>query len=275
MPGSNARALEKAKVLPADGLILDLEDATAPDKKVEAREQVCAAVSAGGYGKRELIIRINGLDTEWGSSDARAAAEVPCDAILLPKVETKAQISDLVSLMSGADARTKIWCMIETPLGVLNAKEIANAHPLVSCFVMGTSDLTKDLRAQHTSMRLPMLTSLGMCLLAARAYDLAILDGVYLDLDDAEGFRASCVQGLELGFDGKTLIHPKQVEPCNQVFAPSPEAVEHAQRVIAAYEAAVAEGKNVVLVDGKLVENLHAEMARRLVAFAAAIAELS
>lgn len=275
MPGSNARALEKAKSLPADGLILDLEDATAPDKKVEARQQVCAAVKAGGYGKRELIIRVNGLDTEWGASDVRAAAEVPCDAILLPKVETKAQIADLVSLMRGADARTKIWCMIETPLGVLNAQDIASAHPLVSCFVMGTSDLTKDLHAQHTSLRLPMLTSLGMCVLAARAYDLAILDGVHLDLDDADGFRASCVQGLELGFDGKTLIHPKQIEPCNQVFAPSPEAVEHARRVIAAYEAAVAEGKNVVLVDGKLVENLHAEMARRLVDFAAAIAALS
>ena len=275
MPGSNARALEKAKSLPADGLILDLEDATAPDKKVEARDQVCAAVKAGGYGKRELIIRVNGLDTEWGADDVRAAAQVPCDAILLPKVETAAQIAELVSLMDGADPRTRIWCMIETPLGVLNAKEIASAHPWVSCFVMGTSDLTKDLHAQHTSMRLPMLTSLGICLLAARAYDLAILDGVYLDLDDADGFRGSCVQGLELGFDGKTLIHPKQVEPCNEVFAPSAEAVEHARRVIAAYEAAVAEGKNVVLVDGKLVENLHAEMARRLVEFAAAISAAS
>ncbi len=271
MPGSNARALEKAKSLPADGLILDLEDATAPDKKLEAREQVCAAVQAGGYGKRELIIRVNGLDTEWGADDVKAAAKVPCDAILLPKVETRDQIEQLVGLMAGADARTRIWCMLETPLGILNAREIASAHPLVGCFVMGTSDLTKDLHAQHTALRLPMITSLGICLLAARAYDLAILDGVYLDLNDADGFKQSCVQGLELGFDGKTLIHPKQVEPCNEVFAPSADAVEHARKVIAAYEAAVAEGKNVVLVDGKLVENLHAESARRLVALAEAI----
>lgn len=274
MPGSNARAQEKAKTLPADGLILDLKDATAPDAKASARDLVCQSAKDAGYGKKEIIIRINALDTPWGKDDLAAAAKAGPDAILLPKVERASQVTEIERLMAehGAPAKTTLWCMMETPLGVLNAKEIAGASKRLACFVMGTSDLTKDLHAQHTEMRLPMVTSLGICLLAARAFGLAILDGVYLDLNDDAGFRRSCVQGLELGFDGKTLIHPKQVEPCNDVFAPSPTEVEQARKIIAAHAQAQSEGKGVVLVDGKLIENLHVENARRLVALAEAIA---
>ncbi|MCC6216006.1 MAG: CoA ester lyase [Polyangiaceae bacterium] len=274
MPGSNARAQEKARTLPADAIILDLEDATAPDAKDAARETVCASVKAGGYGRRELVIRVNALDTPWGEADARAAAAAGPDAVLLPKVESVDQVVALERLLeaSGAPAQTSLWCMIETPLGVLNVKEIAASTRRLACLVMGTSDLVKDLHAAHTTLRLPVLTSLGLSMLAARAYGLAILDGVHLALDDDEGFRAACVQGLELGFDGKTLIHPKQVDPCNEVFSPSAAAVEHARRVIGAFEEAQAQGKGVAVLDGKLVENLHVAEARRLVALAEAIA---
>ncbi len=277
MPGSNARALDKARSLPADGLILDLEDAVAPDAKALAREQVCAAVQAGGYGNRELIIRINGLDTPWGLDDIAAAASAKPHAILLPKVETAEQVHQAVALMerNGAPndplAGTTLWCMMETPKGILHAEAIASASPRIGCLVMGTSDLVKDLNARHTPLRLPVAASLSLCLLAARAYGLAILDGVHLDLDDDAGFKAACEQGLEYGFDGKTLIHPKQVEPCNAVFAPSEAEVARAYKIIAAFEAASAEGKGVVLVDGKLIENLHVEQARRLAALAEAI----
>ena len=276
MPGSNARALEKAKSLPADGLILDLEDATAPDAKTAAREQVCNATRGGGYGSREVIIRSNGLQTPWGYDDVCAIARSGADAILLPKVESDSHIHQVEQILAeqGAPAGLAIWCMMETPLGMLNAKEIAGAGGRLAGFVMGTSDLAKDLHCHHTDMRLPMLTSLGICMLAARAYGLQILDGVYLDLNDADGFEASCEQGLELGFDGKTLIHPKQVVPCNDVFAPSDGDIEHARVIIAAYEEVLAQGKNVVLVDGKLVENLHVENAKRLVALADAIASM-
>lgn len=273
MPGSNARALEKAKSLPADGLILDLEDATAPDVKAQAREQVTEAARGGGYGKREVLIRSNGLDTEWGEADILAIGASGADALLLPKVESPAQIRAAEALLSkaGAPESLRIWCMMETPLGILNAKEIAGTGGRLAGLVMGTSDLAKDLHCHHTKERLPMLSALSQCLLAARAFGLQILDGVFLDLNDAEGFRKSCVQGLELGFDGKTLIHPKQVASCNEVFSPSKADVDHARRITEAYEAALAEGKNVVLVDGKLVENLHAQSARRLVALSDAI----
>ncbi|WP_025896920.1 HpcH/HpaI aldolase/citrate lyase family protein [Sneathiella glossodoripedis] len=276
MPGSNARAQEKAKGLSADGLILDLEDAVAPASKKEAREIVCANAASGDYGKREIIIRVNGLDTEWGRDDIIAASKAGPDAILLPKVESTAQIHEMEKLMAdaGAPDRTSIWCMMETPLGILRAEEIAGASDRIDCFVMGTSDLVKDLQAQHTSMRLPVITSLGICLLAGRAYGLTVLDGVYLDLADEEGFRASCVQGLELGFDGKTLIHPKQLDASNEVFAPSEQEVTYSRRVIEAFEEAEKEGKGVVLVDGKLVENLHVEIARAKVAMAEAIAQM-
>lgn len=273
MPGSNARALDKARSLPADGLILDLEDAVAPDAKTTARAQVCAAVQAGGYGNRELIIRINGLDTPWGVDDMAAAASAKPHAILLPKVESAEQVHQAVALMerNNAPSATMLWCMMETPKGILHAEAIASASPRVGCLVMGTSDLVKDLNARHTPLRLPVAASLSLCLLAARAYGLAILDGVHLDLDDDAGFKAACEQGLEYGFDGKTLIHPKQVEPCNAVFAPSEAEVARAHKIIAAFEAAAAEGKGVVLVDGKLIENLHVEQARRLAALADAI----
>jgi citrate lyase subunit beta/citryl-CoA lyase len=276
MPGSNARALDKAKTLPADGLILDLEDAVAPDAKAVAREQVCAAVKAGGYGGRELIIRGNGLDTPWGIDDIAAAAKAGPDAVLLPKIESADQIQRAAQLLEqhGAPATTKLWAMMETPKGILHAESIAAAHPRLTCLVMGTSDLVKDLNARHTPMRLPVAASLSLCLLAARAYGLAILDGVHLDLDDEAGFKAACEQGLDYGFDGKTLIHPKQVEPCNAVFAPSAAEVARAEKIIVAFEAATKEGKGVVLVDGKLIENLHVEQAKKLSALAAAIAKL-
>ncbi len=274
MPGANARAMEKAKTLPADGVILDLEDAVAPDAKANARQQVVAAVKGGGYGHREIIIRANGLDTPWGAEDIAAAAGVGPDAILIPKVESAEQVRRAIALMdeAGAPAATSLWCMMETPRGILRAEEVAAASPRIGCLVMGTSDLTKDLRARHTADRQPMLHALQHCLLVARAYGLAILDGVHLDLDDEAGFVKHCEQGLELGFDGKTLIHPKQVEPCNAVFAPSEAEVAMARKIVLAFRAAEAEGKGVVLVDGKLVENLHVEMAQHTVALAEAIA---
>lgn len=274
MPGANARAMEKAKTLPADGVILDLEDAVAPDAKATARAQVVAAVKGGGYGHREIIIRANGLDTPWGADDVAAACTVAPHAILIPKVESAAQVNAAIALMEkhGAPASTTLWCMMETPRGILRAEEVAAASKRIGCLVMGTSDLTKDLRARHMPDRQPMLPSLQHCLLVARAYGLAILDGVHLDLDDEAGFVAACEQGLALGFDGKTLIHPKQVEPCNKVFAPSEAEVAQARKIVTAFRAAEAEGKGVVLVDGKLVENLHVEMAQHTVALAEAIA---
>ena len=274
MPGSNGRALEKAKTLAADSLILDLEDAVAPDAKAAAREQVASAVAAGGYGGRELIIRVNGLDTPWGEDDLVAAATAAPDAVLLPKVESAEMVQVAARLLDGQAVpdHTKIWCMMETPRGILHAEEIAGASKRLGCFVMGTSDLTKDLHARHTQAREPMLTSLAICLLAARAEGLSIVDGVYLDLENAEGFEASCRQGLELGFDGKTLIHPKQIEAANRVFAPDEAEVAQSRKIIAAFAEAEAQGKAVAVVDGKLVENLHVVNARRLVALAEAIA---
>lgn len=277
MPGSNARALEKGRGLPADGLILDLEDAVAPDSKPQARTTIREALAAGGYGGRELVIRTNGLNTPWGYEDLAMAAASGADAVLLPKVESADAVRQAEAILraNGAPEEQRIWCMMETPLGILNVKEIAGATPRLGALVMGTSDLAKDLHAAHTPDRLPMLTSLGLCLLAARAYGLAILDGVHLDLNDEEGFAASCRQGRELGFDGKTLIHPKTIAACNAAFAPAEEEIAYARRIIDAHAEAAAAGKGVVLVDGKLVENLHVENARRLVALAEAIAVLN
>jgi citrate lyase subunit beta / citryl-CoA lyase len=276
MPGANARALEKGKGLACDGIIFDLEDATAPDAKEAARKQVVESVKGGGYGGRELIVRVNGLNTPWGYADLVAAATSGCHTVLLPKVGSADMVrqAEEILVASGAPADLGIGCMMETPLGILHAEEIAFASPRVTVLVMGTSDLTKDLHAQHTAMRLPMITSLGMCLLAARAAKVAILDGVHLDLADEEGFAQSCRQGAELGFDGKTLIHPKQLEAANRAFAPTEDEVAHARKVIEAYEQATREGKGVVLLDGKLVENLHVENAKRMVALAEAIGRL-
>jgi citrate lyase subunit beta/citryl-CoA lyase len=261
MPGSNARALEKGRTLAADALILDLEDAVAPDAKGLARRQIVEAVGAGGYGGREIVVRINALDSPWGHDDLTAIAASGVDAILLPKVETAAMVHDLEMQMVGAGAPETmgIMCMMETPLGMLHAEAVAGASKRVTCLVMGTSDLVKDLQASHTDARLPVLTSLGLCLLAARAFGLAVLDGVHLDL----------------GFDGKTLIHPKTIAKANEVFSPSAEEVAFSHRIIEAHAVAAAAGKGVVLVDGKLIENLHVENAKRLVALAEAIEALA
>jgi citrate lyase subunit beta/citryl-CoA lyase len=273
MPGANARALEKSRSLPADSLIFDLEDAVAPDAKLKARAQIMEAVATGGYGKREILIRTNGLNTPWGYDDLVAASTAGADAVLLPKVESAEMVRQAESVLeaNGAPDELAIWCMMETPRGMLGAEEIADASPRLGGLVMGTSDLAKDLQAQHTAMRLPLITALGLCMLAARAARVAILDGVFLDLNDHEGFVDSCRQGAELGFDGKTLIHPKQLEAANEVFAPSEDELRLSRRIIDAYAEAEAEGKGVVLVDGKLIEKLHVDHAKRVVALAKAI----
>ena len=277
VPGSNPRALEKARALPADGLIFDLEDAVAPMAKEEARAAVMAALAAGGYGGRELVLRVNALDTPWGHADLAAAATMPIDAVLLPKVENADRVRLAPALLDalGAPPERTVWCMLETPLGILDARPIAAASPRLAALVLGSADLTKDLHAAHTRDRLPLLTALQLALLAARAYGLAALDGVHLDLSDDEGFALACRQGRELGFDGKTLIHPKQIEAANTAFAPSAEEVAWSRRIIAAYAEAARSGRGVVLVDGKLIENLHVDNARRVVAVAEAIAQIA
>ncbi|MGI9509931.1 MAG: HpcH/HpaI aldolase/citrate lyase family protein [Geminicoccaceae bacterium] len=273
MPGSNPRALEKARSLPADGLIFDLEDAVAPDAKEAARGQISDALSTDGYGQRETIIRVNGLATPWGHGDLMAAATSGADAVLLPKVESADCVRQALSVLdqAGGPPDLPLWAMMETARGMLHAEEIAAASPRLAGFVMGTSDLAKGLQAAHTPLRLPMITALGLCLLAGRAHGLTLLDGVHLDLADEAGYEASCRQGLELGFDGKTLIHPKQIEAANRTFAPDQTALAQAEKIIAAHKAAAAEGKGVVVVDGRLVENLHVEDAKRQVQLAAAI----
>jgi len=277
IPGSNPRAPEKARTLPADGLIFDLEDAVAPEAKEGARTIVPAALARGGYGDRELVIRVNAIDTPWGHSDLATAATMPIHAVLLPKVENPDLVALTVSLLDGfgAPERLAVWCMLETPRGILYAREIAAASPRLAALVLGTSDLTKDLHAFPTRDRLPLVTSLSLAVLAARAHGLAVLDGVHLDLADDEGFAATCRQGRELGFDGKTLIHPKQIAAANAAFAPTPEEVEWSRRIIAAHSEAAAAGKGVVLVEGRLIENLHVENARRLLSLAGEIERLS
>ncbi len=276
MPASRASALEKAKSLPADALIFDLEDAVAPDAKDEARQMACTAASSGDYGKREVVIRANGLGTPWGYHDIVAASQSGAAAILIPKVESAAMLIQAGQIMdeAGAPAHMRLWAMVETPLAMLQIQDIARM-PRLACLVMGTSDLAKDLQAAHTRDRLPFVTGLGLCLLAARAYGLAILDGVHLNLGDDAEFEAHCVQGQEMGFDGKTLIHPKQVEPANRIFAPSEKEVEDASRIVAAHTDAEAKGQGVVLLDGRLIENLHVEGAHRTLAVAKAIEELA
>ena len=273
MPGANTRALEKGRTLPADCLILDLEDSVSADVKVQARQNIVEAIAQGGYGHRELVIRINALSSPWGYDDLAAASTSGADAVLLPKVESADTVrqAELVMNTAGAPPEMAIWAMMETPIGTLNVEEISASSPRLSSLVMGTSDLAKDLHASHTRDRIPMITSLGMCLLAARAYNLAILDGVHLDLRDDEGLAYSCRQGLDMGFDGKTLIHPRTIGIANEVFSPSPEEVEWSGKIIDAHAAAMAEGKGVAVYEGKLIENLHVENAHRIVALAAAI----
>lgn len=277
MPGSNARAMEKARSLPADAVIFDLEDAVAPDAKEQARAQAITAVRAGGYGRREVIVRANAMTTPWGRDDLAAVATSGAEAVLLPKVESPDTVHNALRALTahGAPASLSFWCMLETPRGILNASAIATASPRVGALVMGTSDLTKDLHARHTRDRLPLLTSLGLCVLAARAAGIAALDGVHLDLDDDAGFEAACRQAADLGFDGKTLIHPKTIAKANEIFAPTPADVEWSRRVIAAHAEAVAQGRGVVVLDGRLIENLHVEEAQRIVALAEAIEALA
>ena len=263
MPGSNRRAMEKARELPADVLILDLEDAVTPDAKVSARQEAVEAVERGGYGLREVVIRINGLDTQWHADDLTAAAASNAHAVLLPKVEGGRQVQTVAAALP---ERMDLWCMMETPLAILHAEEIAASSSKTKCLVMGTSDLATDLNALHTSHREPLAASLSLCLLAARSYGLAALDGVYLDLKDDAGFEAACIQGRHFGFDGKTLIHPRQVATANQIFAPSDDEITEANIIVSAFEQARSEGKGVVVVNGKLVENLHVAAARRLLA---------
>ncbi len=272
MPGSNARALEKAQSLPADALILDLEDAVAPDAKELARAQVCEAVKAGGFGKREVIVRINALSTAWGEADLAAAAEAGPDAILVPKVSGANELREVEARLSAPGVA--VWAMIETPLALFNLAEIAGAGGRLACFVMGTNDLIKEFRASHMPDRQNLVAALSLCVAAARAHGLAAIDGVYNDINNTDGFYATCCQGRAFGFDGKTLIHPSQIAACNAVFAPAPEEVEAARKIIAAFEKPENRGKGAIALDGRMVELLHAEIARRTVALADAIAAL-
>ena len=281
MPGSNVRALEKAKTLAVDGVIIDLEDSVAPEAKETARKQAADAVKAGGFGGREVFIRINGVDSPWHADDLSAAARAAPDVILVPKVSSPDTL-ELIGrrlLDMGTDRKTRVWAMIETPLAIFNilsiAAEARDSETRLSGFVMGTNDLAKDTRARLVPGRAPMLPWLSMCVAAARIHGIDILDGVYNDIGNADGFINECRQGVDLGFDGKTLIHPSQIEPCNVAFSPSPAEVKWARKIIEAFDLPENRGKGVVSIDGPMVERLHADMARRTVAIAEAIQRLS
>ncbi|MDN8615643.1 HpcH/HpaI aldolase/citrate lyase family protein [Variovorax ginsengisoli] len=273
MPGANTRAMEKAQFLHADVLILDLEDAVAPEAKLTARRNVTKALRPGHYGHREVVVRINSLQSPWGHDDLAAIATLGADAVLLPKVESAEQIQDLAALMyrAGAPLRTRIWAMIETPVAMFNLREIAASHSLLETLVVGTSDLVKDLHARHTAGRHEVHTALSLCILAARSYQLSILDGVHLSLNDESGLRSACEQGRDMGFDGKTLIHPSQLAVANEVYGPSSIEIGEARRRIEAYEAAVLAGSGLTVLDGKLVEELHVQDAKRILNLAHAI----
>jgi citrate lyase subunit beta/citryl-CoA lyase len=277
MPGSNARALEKARTLPADAVILDLEDSVAPDAKAAARQQVVDAVKAGGFGAREVVVRVNGLDTPWHVNDVTAVAHAAPDAILVPKISTPQQLEAIGQRLLDMQAhlRTRVWAMIETPIAIFNilalAAEAADSESRLDAFVMGTNDLAKETRARIVPGRAPMVPWLMACLAAARIYGVDILDGVYNDLAGADGFARECAEARDMGFDGKTLIHPNQIGPCNTAFSPSAEEVAQAKKMIAAFDLPENKGKGVVQIDGRMVERLHADMARRTVAIAQAI----
>jgi len=268
MPGANDRAIEKARTIAADALILDLEDSVAPDLKAEARTRVANAVMAGGYGHRELVIRVNGLETPWGADDIAAAVEARPDAILVPKVSTPRDVERAAKLLPQG---ISLWAMMETPLAILNARDIAAAGGPLSCFVLGTNDLVKDTRARPSNARFALLPMLTTCVLAARAFGLDVIDGVYNDFKDEAGFRAECQQGRDLGMDGKTLIHPAQVTVCNEVFAPSPAEIAWSQKVIGTFALPENATKGVITIDGKMVERLHLAMAERVARIAEAI----
>lgn len=278
MPGSNARAIEKAKSLPVDGVILDLEDAVAPDAKAAARQQVADAVAAGGFGPREVVIRTNAISSPWFADDIAAAIQAKPDAVLIPKIETAQQL-ELVGqrLLDGhADLRIRVWAMIETPHAIFNIEELgraaADSETRLSCFVLGTNDLAKETRARQVPGRTPMLAWLSMAVMAAHAGGIDVLDGVYNDIANADGFVRECEQGRDFGFDGKTLIHPNQIAPCNTTFSPAPDEIAQARAMIAEFAKPENRGKGVVQIGGRMVERMHAEMAERTVAIADAIA---
>jgi citrate lyase subunit beta/citryl-CoA lyase len=277
MPGSNARAIEKARTLPADAVILDLEDSVAPDAKAAARKQVLDAVSAGGFGAREVIVRINGLDTEWWLPDLDAVAKAKPDAVLVPKISIPRNLEDVAERLVdiSADHKIRVWAMMETPLAMLNAAAIAatakDVETRLAGFVMGTNDLAKDTRTKIMPGRAAMLPWLMNCVAAARAFGIDILDGVYNDLGNAEGFAQECAQARDMGFDGKTLVHPNQIEPCNAAFSPGADEVAQAEKIISAFDLPENKGKGVIQLEGRMVERLHADMARRTVAIADAI----
>jgi (3S)-malyl-CoA thioesterase len=266
IPGSKERALDKARGLPVDAILFDLEDAVAPDEKANARATLAAALTEGGFGDRYKIVRMNGLETEWGADDAAAIAEMECDAVLVPKVNSAADIDAVVALVAGKP----LWAMMETPLAVINAPQIA-LHPAVEGFVLGTNDLAKDLGTRRAPRREPLLYALQACLMAARAHGVIALDGVYNAFKDDEGLAEECEQGRDMGYDGKTLIHPAQIEITNRIFAPTEAEIDLARRQIAAYDEAIATGQAVAVVDGRIVENLHIVTARATLAKAEAI----
>ena len=276
MPGANTRALEKAKTLPADSLILDLEDAVAPDAKVSARQNILAALNTG-FGHREAVVRINGLNTPWGLDDLKTFANSKADAIVLPKVESAEQVQEVATILSQANARPDltIWAMIETPKAIFKLPEIASSHPLLEALVLGTSDLVKDLHARHTPNRVETQTALSLSILAARAFGLCVLDGVHLSLDDEAGLIQSCIQGRDMGFDGKTLIHPNQIAAANDAFGPSTAEISEAKERISAYEEAIRTGAGIAILNGKLIEELHIQEAKRILSLAKTIESFS
>lgn len=278
MPGSNARALEKARTLPADGVILDLEDSVAPDAKAVAREQVAAAVAAKGFGRREVLVRINALDTPWWADDLTAAAQAKPDGILVPKISSVAELRTVAVRLAhiNADAAIRLWIMIETPLGVLRVEELAaqaqNKDMRLAGLVIGPNDIARETRMRMVPGRAPMIPALMQCVFAAHAYGIDILDGVFNNFSDTQGFAAECAQGRDMGFDGKTLIHPTQVEPCNAAFSPADDEVAQARVILAAFEKPENQGRGAIQINGQMVERLHAEMAKRTVAIADSIA---
>ncbi|WP_019531670.1 HpcH/HpaI aldolase/citrate lyase family protein [Dasania marina] len=275
MPGSHPRALQKAQQLAADSLIFDMEDAVAPAAKVQAREIITSAIQLGDYGTREIVVRVNALDTEWGEGDLKAMARSGAHAICLPKVETAAEVAEALAILDKAQAPGSLylWVMAETPRGVLNIQEVCGASTRIAVLMMGTSDLSKELRLRNRDDRLGLVASLNLCVLAARAHNLDIIDGVQLDLNNEQAYQHSCEQGRDLGFDGKSVIHPKQIAYANQMFSPSATDIEWAHKVLVAWQQAEQAGEALVLLDGRLIENLHVDEAKRTLAIAAAIAE--
>lgn len=272
MPGANQRALQKARTLPADALILDLEDSVSPDAKLQARDNVLQNVQQGGYGEREVIIRVNGIDTEWGEDDIRTAAASDANAILLPKVQTVAELRCAADLMRVAGQARSLWMMAETPRCVLDIDALCSSG-LIDVIVMGNADLAKSMRIPDDPLRTGLLGAMSQCVLAARARGLDILDGVFTDLEDTAGFSAQCLQGRQLGFDGKTLIHPRQIDAANDVFGVADEQAAEAEQVVSAWESAAAQGRGVAVVNGRMIEKLHADESRRLLALHAAQSE--